>query len=145
MTYTTEEWALLSDAQRGPCDEWPLGCYSTGYGQSGRAAEREFGTRLTHVQAWIREHGPIPDGLFVLHHCDNRPCQNPQHLFLGTHGDNMRDRDRKKRGPCSSKETCPKGHPYDRVDPKTGWRKCSICRSEQMRQYYVRQKVTNHG
>lgn len=52
---------------------------------------------LVHRAAWTEENGPIPDGLDCLHHCDNPPCWNVCHLFLGTHVDNMADRDRKGR------------------------------------------------
>lgn len=45
-----------------------------------------------HREAWEKEHGPIPAGLFVLHRCDNRACREPEHLFLGTHQDNADDR-----------------------------------------------------
>jgi hypothetical protein len=50
-----------------------------------------------HRFAWIAYNGEIPEGLFVCHHCDNKKCCNPEHLFLGAHQDNMDDGKAKKR------------------------------------------------
>jgi hypothetical protein len=50
-----------------------------------------------HRVAWEIENGPIPEGLCALHKCDNRPCCNPNHLFLGTKKRNMEDAKEKKR------------------------------------------------
>jgi hypothetical protein len=52
---------------------------------------------MAHRLAWEYTYGKIPDGLSVCHHCDNRPCCNPTHLFLGTQQDNNRDRHLKGR------------------------------------------------
>lgn len=50
-------------------------------------------SRLT----WEEAHGPIPEGLDVLHKCDNPPCRTLEHLFLGTNADNVADREAKGR------------------------------------------------
>lgn len=52
---------------------------------------------LVHRFAWCLTYGDIPQGLHVLHSCDVTSCINPQHLFLGTHQDNMTDMDKKGR------------------------------------------------
>lgn len=59
-----------------------------------------------HRLAWIFTHGHIPDNLYVLHKCDNPPCCNPDHLFLGTHQDNMDDMLKKGRKFLSNGELC---------------------------------------
>lgn len=69
-------------------------------GRGGYGVFRWCGLNLrAHRVAWEVERGPVPSGLQVLHRCDRPGCVNPAHLFLGTDADNMRDRDRKDRGP----------------------------------------------
>lgn len=72
------------------CLIWTKARSPFGYGRISRGA-RGAGYEVTHRVAWELEHGPIPDGMFVLHHCDNPPCSNIEHLFLGTLSDNTQD------------------------------------------------------
>ena len=69
-----------------------------GYGRMG-AGTREDGVILAHRASYIIHIGPIPDGVDVLHACDNPPCVRPDHLVLGSHDDNMKDAGAKSRLP----------------------------------------------
>jgi len=75
------------------CWNWRGLSYPNSYGHLVRNGET-----YAHRYAWRVFKGNIPNGLQVLHHCDNPPCCNPEHLWLGTHKDNMNDRDAKGRG-----------------------------------------------
>lgn len=77
---------------------WTGAISSRGYGLLSTASDpRAPKTRYAHRIAWVLEHGEIPDGLMVLHRCDNPRCVNVAHLFLGTAKDNTDDMVRKKR------------------------------------------------
>lgn len=78
---------------RGPdeCWVWKSTLTTNGYGHYERG-RRVTGSRMAHRYAWLETYGPIPSDKSVLHKCDNKPCCNPNHLFLGTQLDNMRDK-----------------------------------------------------
>jgi len=93
-----------------------------------------------HVVAYAMAHGPIPDGMQVCHACDNPPCVNPKHLFLGTAKANAHDRDQKgrRKGPPdrATVGTCRAGlHPWtpDNIIVNDGDARCLQCRREQTR------------
>lgn len=79
------------------CWLW-FGCQSKadGRGRISINGKEEYAPRVS----WLIHRGAIPEGLCVLHACDNPPCVNPDHLFLGTLVDNWDDMRRKGRGDC---------------------------------------------
>jgi hypothetical protein len=66
------------------CREWIGRRDRNGYGRIGHA------NQFAHRVSWELHHGPIPKGMHVLHRCNNPGCLEPDHLYLGTHADNMR-------------------------------------------------------
>lgn len=92
-------WAYVDKSAghgpKGDCWIWTGGKLPGGYGlfHEGRKNIR------AHRYSWELANGPIPDDLIVCHKCDNPPCVNLDHLFLGTDADNVKDKMDKGRGP----------------------------------------------
>lgn len=89
--FTSRFWERVNKTDS--CWEW-LGCLNAwGYGivNSGKPGNHGFSSNLAHRVSWVLANGDIPDGMCILHHCDNRKCVNPSHLFIGTRHDNMVD------------------------------------------------------
>ena len=121
-----------------------------------RATERGYGRcwvkrfdkriRRAHVLAWVDAHGCLPpeDKPCVLHRCDNPPCVRPSHLFVGTVGDNNRDRGEKKRSANAKKTHCSTcGAPYDEINTShgvDGRRSCRACSRRRSAEYRARTK-----
>jgi len=117
------------------CLEWTGNTDRKGYGLISVDGKNV----ATHRFSWTLTNGPIPDGMCVLHHCDDPPCCQTEptegypegHLFLGTIADNNRDMSAKRRNHNTVKTHCPQGHEYTPqntyVRPSKGTRKCRTC------------------
>ena len=110
--WPVRRWPFYLDAQTmnpnaaASCIDWRMSLNNQGYGRK-RVNNREC---LAHRLAWMAREGPIPQGLFVLHSCDNPKCINVRHLFLGTQRDNAQDMVSKGRHANQQKTRCKKGH-----------------------------------
>lgn len=94
------------------CWEWLASKNPKGYGKC-RLGDKNY---LAHRLSFSFFNGPIPEGDFVLHRCDNPSCVNPAHLFLGTAKDNSNDRDAKGRVAHGEAHVCAKLTEHDVAD-----------------------------
>lgn len=105
------------------CWIWTGGKTSKNYGSFKYYQDRS--AIGAHVSSHLFYIGEVPNGMRVCHRCDNPPCVNPEHLFLGSNSDNMKDMVAKDRhGSSSRKQThCRRGHELSVVGVKIHHRK----------------------
>jgi hypothetical protein len=96
---TTEKfWSKVDKQGPNGCWVWTGKTIRGGYGDFAQSVNGKWKHIIAHRWAWAEAHGEVPAGILVLHHCDNPPCVNPEHLFLGTQQDNVLDMHSKRRG-----------------------------------------------
>lgn len=127
------------------CWTWSGAKNRRGYGWLHNGSRTTRKPMRAHRASWEIHFGKIPDGLWVLHRCDNPPCVRPDHLFLGTRTDNMRDCAAKGRVSTIGKsrmERCKRGHEFSEANTliikRTGHRRCRLCASADKRERRIR-------
>lgn len=106
-------WQKVSVGRADECWPWNGPRWKGGYGrfQIGLGYPKSK-TMVASRVAWLLTNGVFHEGMQVCHKCDNPICVNPNHLFIGTQTDNLRDCAAKKRSVNSAKTHCPRGHEY---------------------------------
>lgn len=127
-------WSKVKPVPSG-CWEWQGPLHKTGY------AYLKWNGKISRINrhAYEMHKGLIPDGLHVMHSCDNRCCVNPDHLSVGTHRENMQDMGRKGRNYHKRAAShCKYGHALtsDNRTKQTG--RCLVCQRFANRAAYLR-------
>jgi hypothetical protein len=125
----TQPFHLLVRILPSGCWEWTGSKDAHGYGRL-NIKSRSASSLLAHRIAYEVANGPIPAGAAVCHSCDNPPCCNPAHLWLGSQSDNLRDASAKGRMRGQSQTHCAHGHEYTPENTyrrPTGGRDCRAC------------------
>jgi len=122
------------------CHNWNAGVTNSGYGRFKGKVDG-----LAHRWIYEKTVSEIPQGLEVDHTCNNRLCQNVEHMRLVTHKENMLAQHSNTHARINQEKTsCPAGHPLSGdnlyIQPKNGWRKCKEC--QQQRDALRRKVVT---
>lgn len=105
------------------CLEWS-GAKKKGYGMTTSGGK----FYRTHRLMWILHYGDIPNDKQINHTCDNSICSNIEHLYLGTHDQNVRDMILRKRHRNSRKTHCQRGHAFDEKNTRTTSLGARVCR-----------------
>ena len=142
LIYMDRFWDKVD--KTGECWIWTASKNKKGYGRFG------FGSRaqLAHRVSWLLSNGEIPDGMLACHTCDNPPCVNPSHLWLGTQKDNVVDMSSKGRHGCTKKTHCVHGHEYTientgtQKTAKNGFQRyCKECKRIQTSKWHREERV----